>query len=184
MSRGNNLPPNNIWGGHCFADRNEEQPQDPCYLATEERDKMEATGSWHGESQLRRSCVGRLLTKLGLKWCFRMLVARWWLLFSEIILLPPKVEILEMLATRRAATLAVELWYYWVIFEEDFEIVFKALSRGVSPLSSPGLGYLVKDYTSIKFYLRAHSFSYIKRQDNFVGYALLRKVRFSFSLLV
>lgn len=103
---------------------------------------------------------------------------------SEIILLPPKVETLEKLATRRAATLAVELWYYWVIFEEDFEIVFKALSRGVSPLSSPGLGYLVKDYTSIKGYLRAHSFSYIKRQGNFVGYALLRKVRFSFSLLV
>ena len=37
---------------------------------------------------------------------------------SEKILLPPTGETLELMAARRAAKLAVELGYYWVVLKD------------------------------------------------------------------
>nr|XP_023891839.1 uncharacterized protein LOC112003847 [Quercus suber] len=62
--------------------------------------------------------------------------------FSEKIPLPCSVEILELLAVRRAVQLAVELDFHQVCFEGDSEIVFKALSLDPTPHSL--LGHIVK----------------------------------------
>lgn len=57
---------------------------------------------------------------------------------SEKIVHSLLVDILEMLAARRAAQFIVELGFPHVIFEGDFEGIIKALVDGYSTLSSFG----------------------------------------------
>jgi len=54
----------------------------------------------------------------------------------------------------------------------------KALSDEGSNLSPTS--HIVKDIMSITEALKSHSFSHVRRQDNFVAYALVRRVRSSF----
>ncbi|XP_075649675.1 uncharacterized protein LOC142620145 [Castanea sativa] len=101
---------------------------------------------------------------------------------SEKIALLPSVEILELLAARRAAVFAVELGFQNVIFEGDAEGVIKVLSQRDAAQSS--VGRLVKDFRSIASSLGTFSLSHIRRQGNNVAHALARRARFSFPLLV
>lgn len=62
----------------------------------------------------------------------------------EKIPMPPSMEVVEILATRRAAQFTVELGLDQEIFEGDSEVVFKALSEGRDALSP--FGHLTKDF--------------------------------------
>nr|XP_023900880.1 uncharacterized protein LOC112012720 [Quercus suber] len=77
---------------------------------------------------------------------------------------PHSVEILEILAARRAIQFTVELGFHHATFEGDVEGVIKALSLGSFPITTTG--HLVKDCKSIAGSLRAYSFSHTRRQGN------------------
>ena len=68
---------------------------------------------------------------------------------SEKIALPSSVEVLEMVAARRAAVFAAELGFQRVIFEGDAAGVIKALS--MRDLALALAGHLVKDFMSIGY---------------------------------
>ena len=92
------------------------------------------------------------------------------------------VEVIEAMAARRAILLAVELGFHQCIIEGDSEIVFKALTEGVSNRSS--FGHIIKDCNSIMASLRSCSFSHVRRQSNGVAHALARRARISSPLSV
>ena len=101
---------------------------------------------------------------------------------SERVRLPATVEVLEMLAARRAATFARELGFSQVCFEGDAELVVKCLqSRSVSNALT---GHLVKDFMSIREYFQSSSIIHVRRHGNNVAHALARDARFSFPLRV
>ncbi|XP_075664873.1 uncharacterized protein LOC142634467 [Castanea sativa] len=100
---------------------------------------------------------------------------------AEKITKPDCVEVLEALAARRAILFAIELGLQQVIIEGDSEIVFKALSGVCSDRSC--IGHIFKDYKSILGLFQTHS-SYTRRQCNSVAYALAKRARKSFLLLV
>ena len=66
---------------------------------------------------------------------------------SEKIALPGSVVMVEMLVARRAVQFALEIGITHSVFEGDSEIIYKALSADVTPLSS--FGHIVKDTKSI-----------------------------------
>ena len=66
---------------------------------------------------------------------------------SEKILMPSSVEVLEMLATRRAVIFANELGFKDVCFEGDVEGVVRSVREDDS--SNALMGHLVKDFKSI-----------------------------------
>ena len=96
---------------------------------------------------------------------------------SKKVALPSLVEILEMMATRRATQFFMELGYHQVVFEGDSKLTIQSLTVESSPL-----GHLVKDFKPIATLLRTHS--HIRRQGNFVAHVLVKRVRLSFSFLV
>ena len=83
---------------------------------------------------------------------------------------PHSVEILEMLATRRAVQFIVELSFVHSVFEVDSEVVIKSLVDDNSSLTS--IGHHVKDVMSISGLLQTYSFSHVRRQGNVVVHAL------------
>ena len=90
---------------------------------------------------------------------------------SKKITKPPSVEILEMLATRRAVQFTVELGFVHSMFEVDSEVIIKSLVDGNSSLAS--IGHLVKDVMSISGLLQTYSsFSHVRRQGNVVAHTL------------
>ena len=100
---------------------------------------------------------------------------------SEKIPYPGTVELVEILATRRAVQFIAELGMAQSIFEGDSESVYKALKSGDVGHSS--IGQYVKDIMSISGLIRTFSFSHIRRQGNCVAHALAKRARFSFPLL-
>ncbi|KAL0015374.1 hypothetical protein SO802_002443 [Lithocarpus litseifolius] len=92
------------------------------------------------------------------------------------------VEVIEAMAARKAILLAVELGFHQCIIEGDSEIVFKALTEGVSNHSS--FGHIIKDCKSIMASLRSCSFSHVRRQGNGVAHALAKRAKNSYPLLV
>ncbi|XP_050248676.1 uncharacterized protein LOC126695926 [Quercus robur] len=101
---------------------------------------------------------------------------------SEKIPYPGTVELVEILAARRAVQFIVELGMAQSIFEGDSKIVYKALKSGDVGHSS--IGQYVKDIMSIPGSIRTFSFSHIRRQGNCVAHALAKRARFTFPLLV
>ena len=101
---------------------------------------------------------------------------------SEKVRLPATVEVIEMLAARRAATFARELGFSRVCFEGDAELVVKCLQSG--SVSNALIGHLVKDFMSIRGYFQSSSIIHVRRQGNHVAHALARDARFSFPLRV
>ena len=101
---------------------------------------------------------------------------------SEKVRLPASMEVLEMLAARRAATFARELGFSRVCFEGDAELVVKCFQSG--SVSNALTGHLVKDFMSIRGYLQSSSIIHVRRQGNNVAHALARDARFSFPLRV
>ena len=101
---------------------------------------------------------------------------------SEKISQPSSIEVMEALVVQRATKFTVELGIRHPIFEGDLKVVCKALlAAGFSFLT---IGHIVKDSMSIASSLQTHSFSYTKRQGNSVAYALVRRIRFFYHLLV
>ena len=99
---------------------------------------------------------------------------------SEKILMPSSVEVLEMLATRRAVIFANELGFKDVCFEGDVEGVVRSVREDDS--SNALMGHLVKDFKSIASLFQTHSISHVRRQGNNVAHALAREARMSFPL--
>ena len=92
------------------------------------------------------------------------------------------VEVIEAMAAKRAILLAAELGFQQCVVEGDSEIVFKALSRECSDRSS--FGHVIKDCKSIMGLLQPYYFSHVKRKDNGVVHALVRRVKKSCLFLV
>ena len=103
---------------------------------------------------------------------------------SKKIPIPCSMELVELLAVRKVVHFATKLGFRQVCFEGDSKIVFKALSLATP---HPSLhDHFVKDLQSILNSFRAHSFSHVIRQGNFVTHALTRcrRVRLYFLLIV
>ena len=66
---------------------------------------------------------------------------------AKKFVMPPRVEILEAMAARRAMIFMEELGLCRAIFERDSENIVKALSRDCSDRSS--IGHIVKDCKSL-----------------------------------
>ena len=66
---------------------------------------------------------------------------------SKKVPMPTSMEILEMMAARRAAIFARELGFRKVCFEGDANLMVKNLHTGKDP--NVLAGHLVKDFTSI-----------------------------------
>ena len=96
----------------------------------------------------------------------------------EKVMMPATVEILEMLAARKAATFARDLRFSQVCFEGDAELVVKCLQSG--SVSNALVGHLAKDFMSIRGYFQSFSIIHGRQQGNKVAHALTRDARFSF----
>ena len=95
--------------------------------------------------------------------------------FSEKIAKPPTVEILELLAARRAIVFTAESGYENLVCEGDSESVVNSLKR-------PGMensrgGHLIKDIVSLSNSLVSISFAHVRRQGNAVAHALAQRAR-------
>ena len=86
---------------------------------------------------------------------------------SEKVIMPTIVEILEMLAARRATVFARELRFHKVFFEGDVELVVKSLQTRTD--SNVLASHLVKDFMSIRGYFQSYSIIHVRRQGNHVS---------------
>ncbi|KAK9997041.1 hypothetical protein SO802_021727 [Lithocarpus litseifolius] len=94
---------------------------------------------------------------------------------TEKIRKPPSVEVLELLAARRAALFSDELGLDRVIFEGDSEQVIKALQWGGWDLAAGG--HLIRDIFCTVNSFVSTSFSHVCRQGNAVAHALAQRAR-------
>ena len=101
---------------------------------------------------------------------------------SEKVRMPVAMEILEMLAARKAAIFARDLSFSQLCFEGDAELMVKCLQSGM--VSNALVGHLVKDFMSIRGHFRSSNIIHVRRQGNNVAHALARDARFSFPLKV
>ncbi|XP_023920849.1 uncharacterized protein LOC112032314 [Quercus suber] len=101
---------------------------------------------------------------------------------AEKIPYPSSVEVLEALATRRAAKFVVELGLSVSEFEGNSEVVWRALKSAEGVHSS--IGEIIKDTMSIVGSLRTFSFPHNRRQVNCEAHALAKRAIVSFPLLV
>ena len=101
---------------------------------------------------------------------------------AKKFLMPPTMEILEVMVVRRAMIFMEELGLRRAIFEGDSMTVIKALSGDCPNRSS--IGYIVKDYKSLMGFFQTCSFSHVRWQSNGVAHALARRARKSSPLSV
>ena len=94
---------------------------------------------------------------------------------SEQIVKPPLVEILELLAARRAVKYTTELGYAQLVCEGDSESVVNSL-RGSGMESSWG-GHIIKEILSQSNSFLSISFAHVGRQGNAVAHALAQRAR-------
>ena len=80
---------------------------------------------------------------------------------SEKIPYPGSVDLVEILAARRAVRFIVELGMSQSIFEGDSEIVYKVLKS--VDMGHSSIGQYVKDIMSISGSIRTFSFSHTRR---------------------
>ena len=99
---------------------------------------------------------------------------------QEKVRMPTTMEILEILAARKAATFARELGFSQVCFEGDAELVVNYLQLG--SVSNAPTCHLAKDFMSIRGYFQSSSIIHIRRHGNYVAHALARDSRISFPL--
>ena len=90
---------------------------------------------------------------------------------AEKIRKPPTVEVLELLAARRAALFSEDLGLDKVIFEGDSEYVMKALQWGGCDFALGG--HLIHDFLYTVNSFVSTSFSHVCRQGNSVAHALV-----------
>ena len=94
---------------------------------------------------------------------------------SKRVPLPPSN--LEALACRKSITLAHEIRLQDVIFEGDFEVVFKHITTNSTCLAL--FGHIVEESWSLVSRLRHASFSHVKRCCNAVADKLAKLVKYS-----
>ena len=129
--------------------------------------KINFDGAWFGESDMAglgvviRNGDGLVIAAL-----------------SKQIIKPPSVEILELLAARRAVTFTAESGHVQVICEGDSELVINSL-RGPGMENSQG-GHLILDIKSKSNSFLSIYFSHVGRQGNAVAHALAQRARQSF----
>ena len=122
------------------------------------------------------------IRKLVLEWSFRNNEGQVLATLSEKVRMPVTVEVLEMLAARKAAMFARDLGFSQVCFEGDAELVVKCLQSGM--VSNALVGHLVKDFMSIRRHFQSFNVIHVRRQGNNVAHALARDAKFSFPLRV
>ncbi|KAL0011115.1 hypothetical protein SO802_006223 [Lithocarpus litseifolius] len=101
---------------------------------------------------------------------------------TEKIMKPHSVEVLELLAARRAALFSQELGLDRVIFEGDSEQVIKALQWGGWDFASGG--HFIRDILCIVNSFMSTSFSHVCRQGNAVAHALAQRARHCFPISI
>ncbi|XP_030931047.1 uncharacterized protein LOC115956926 [Quercus lobata] len=130
--------------------------------------KINFDGAMFGESDraglgvVIRSCQGQVVAAL-----------------SEQITKPPTVEILELLAARRAVSFSAELEHLRCVCEGDSLSVVNALKGSGLVLSSGG--HLLADISSLSNSFQSISFAHVGRQGNAVAHALAQRARSSLS---
>ena len=92
---------------------------------------------------------------------------------SQKIPLPTAVEIVEVIATRRALLFARELGFERVLVEGDSEVVIKAIKE--KSLLSSNLGHILTDIHALSCSFNSISFHHIKRMGNSVAHCSARR---------
>ena len=98
---------------------------------------------------------------------------------SEQTVKPPTVEILELLAARRAVSFSAKLVHTQCVCEGDSQSMVNAL-KDFSMDHSRG-GHLIKDTLSYSNSFQSISFTYVGWQGNVVAHALAQRARSSLS---
>ena len=101
---------------------------------------------------------------------------------SEKIVKPQAVELVELLATRRAVLFSRKSGFYNPVFEGDLSTVIKSLQDRI--VSHAQGGHVLKDILSHLNSFQSCSFSHIGRQGNAVAHALAQRARLSYPLEV
>ena len=101
---------------------------------------------------------------------------------SEKIKKPPTVDILELMAAKRAMTFSLETGTYRAMLEGDSASVIKAIQFGGWEFAQGG--HLIHDISALKNSFQSISFSHVVRQGNAVAHALAQRARHSFPLSV
>nr|POF03373.1 putative ribonuclease h protein [Quercus suber] len=91
---------------------------------------------------------------------------------TQIIPLPTTVEMVEVLAARRALIFAKELGFDQVILEGDYEIAIKAMKS--DDYSAAAFGHIVFDIKALSTQFRCVIFQHTRRQGNMVAHSLAR----------
>ncbi|XP_075665678.1 uncharacterized protein LOC142635406 [Castanea sativa] len=108
---------------------------------------------------------------------------------SEKIKKPPTMDILELLAAKRAMYFSLEISFTKFVFEGDAESLIKSLKYGGWEKAQGGWekaqgGHLIKDIFAFVNSFQSISFSHVVRQGNAVTHALAQRARHSFPLTV
>ncbi|KAK9992866.1 hypothetical protein SO802_022569 [Lithocarpus litseifolius] len=89
---------------------------------------------------------------------------------TQIIPLPASVEIVEVLAARRALIFAKELGFDHVILEGDFEIAIRAVKS--EDYFAATFGHIITDIKALSSQFRSVIFQHTCRQGNKVAHSL------------
>ncbi|KAL0009466.1 hypothetical protein SO802_010968 [Lithocarpus litseifolius] len=91
---------------------------------------------------------------------------------TQVIPLPTSVEIVEVLAARRALIFAYELGFNRIILEGDSEIAIRAMNS--ENFSAASFGHLIADIKSFSSHFEALVFQHTRRLGNKVAHRLAR----------
>ena len=95
---------------------------------------------------------------------------------SECIGLPPTVEDFEALACRRTIPFTIKIGLQDVVFEGDFEVIYKHLISDSPCLAA--FGHIIEDLRLLTSNLRNASFSHVKCNGNTVVDKLAKLAKF------
>ncbi|XP_075633885.1 uncharacterized protein LOC142606414 [Castanea sativa] len=91
---------------------------------------------------------------------------------TQVIPLPTSVEMVEVLAARRALIFAKELGFDRVILEGDSEIAIRAMKS--EDYSSAPFGHIILDIKALSSHFRSLVFHHTRRRGNKVTHSLAR----------
>ena len=92
---------------------------------------------------------------------------------TQQIPLPASVEMVEVLAARRALWFAMELEFDRLIVEGDSEVIINSIKEG--NMSHSAFGHILQDIISLCSLFNYVSFQHVKRQGNGVAHRLARR---------
>ena len=91
---------------------------------------------------------------------------------TQVIPLPTSMEMVEVLAARRALIFASELSFDQIILEGDFDTAIRAMKSDV--FSAASFGLIRSDIKALASHFRHVAFSHTRRQGNKVVHNLAR----------